>query len=168
MIRCSSNSIQTAVNQTHHNYLVFFPVTFHWVHSHGKREMRLIDGKKLAKWCNYLMKEISQEQCQGCWIQDLSHAMHNHCLVFIIPFWPFWQSLENKRVLPDWMAKEFVIRVPRSEDFCTVSAAMKQCKNGNCFCIKPIQSSFCHSDTLICMYAAWNDHQFQVFLYFRC
>lgn len=75
-------------------------------------------------------------------------------------FWPFWQSLENKRVLPDWMAKEFVIRVPRSEDFCTVSAAMKQCKNGNCFCIKPIQSSFCHSDTLICMNAAWNNSRF--------
>lgn len=113
MIRCSSNSIQTAVNQTHHNYLVFFPVTFHWVHSHGKREMRLIDGKKLAKWCNYLMKEISQEQCQGCWIQDLSHAMHNHCLVFIIPFLAFLTefgkqegfSRLNGQKICDWSAE---------------------------------------------------------------
>lgn len=124
IIRRSSNSIQTAVNQTRHNYLVFFPVTFHWVHSHGKREMRLIDSKKLAKWCNYLMKEISQRQCQGCWFHDLSHAMHNHCLVFIITFLAFLTVFgKQKGFFPDWMAKELVIGVLRSEHFCTVSAA---------------------------------------------
>lgn len=75
--------------------------------------MRLIDGKKLAKWCNYLMKEISQEQCQGCWIQDLSHAMHNHCLVFIIPFLAFLtefgkqegSSRLNGQRICDWSAE---------------------------------------------------------------